>query len=255
MKAKDKTEEVLKSIHVLFSKAEPIEGSKKKVIIDKEKMLTLLKRLNDCMYSMMEEYEITASAKEKAMRNVQKQSDEMVFDARKNAEDIYAASLMYTDHAIDKVRELIDRSEEEMDRIHEQLKEQLRINNQAIKDNQLELKNQLAGLIDRQKYLMLIENENKRLQREAERQKEMESEWSEEPAKKVVPEIIINEDYFRAAGLIEDDSKEEEIDPALSAELDAEYFDWQENNDSESQDESSGEEAEPKKWMFGLGRK
>ena len=50
MGAQDKTERVLRDIHVLFSKAEPYNGSKRNVVIDKTKMTTLLKELNDCMY-------------------------------------------------------------------------------------------------------------------------------------------------------------------------------------------------------------
>ena len=43
MGAQDRTERVLKDIHLLFSKAEPFENSKKKVVINKSEMMDLLK--------------------------------------------------------------------------------------------------------------------------------------------------------------------------------------------------------------------
>ena len=46
MGAQDRTEKVLRDIHVLFSKAEPYNGSKKDVIVDKNQMMDLLKELN-----------------------------------------------------------------------------------------------------------------------------------------------------------------------------------------------------------------
>lgn len=258
MNAKDRTEDVLKSIHVLFSKAEPIEGSKKKVIIDRERMISLLKDLNDCMYAMMDEYEITKQSKDRALRDIRKESDSMIFDARKSAEDIYAASIMYTDHAIDEIRGIIDKTEADLSKLHEKMKEDIEARKKVLKDNQIDLKNNLSALIDTQKYLNLIENENSRLKREAEKKAE-DPDWNEEPKEKVVPEIKINEEYFRAAGLIpeeEDESapipdSEVSIDPEELAKLDDEYFQWKEGEESEEPEE----EPETKRGFFGFGRK
>lgn len=244
MKAKDKTEDVLKQIHVLFSKAEPIEGSKRKVIIDKERMLALLKDLNDCMYSMMEEYELTDQSKEKAYREVQKKSDDIIFDARKNSEDIYAASIMFTDRALEDVMEIIRKKEEDLNKVHSELIESMEAKCREIKDNQLELKGKLSNLIDRQKYLKLIETENKRLLEEDEK-KEEESFWGDDAPKRVTAEIRINPEYFIAAGLTPDgETKTEEIV------LDGSSFD--EIEGLEDTEETKGSE---KKGFFSFGRK
>ena len=107
MGAQDRTEEVLREIHVLFSKAQPYNDSKKRVVIEKSKMMDLLKELNDCMYDMMEEHELTVQSRDKANRKLQKQGDDMVFEARKNAEDVYAASLMYSDRALAEIQDIM----------------------------------------------------------------------------------------------------------------------------------------------------
>ena len=249
MNSKDKTEEVLKAIHILFSKAEPIEGSKKRVIIDRDRMMSLLKDLNDCMYSMMDEYEITKRSKDRAIRDIQKQSDSMIFDARKNAEDIYAASIMYTNHAIDEVQRVIDRAKEDIDNAHEKLSQQIESRKKTLKDNQLDLKNQLSSLIDTQKYLMLIENENKRLKYEAEKRENEEE--PKEAQEKATPVIRINEEYFKAAGLMPDEEDTREELPEIESvklsdeemqELDNEHFKWK-----------AEEEKEQKKGLLGLG--
>lgn len=89
MGAREKTEIVLRKIHVFFSKAEPYNGSKRSVVVDKNEMMDLLKELNDCIYEMMDEYELTEQSRDKAERRQKKQADERVFEARKSAEDIY----------------------------------------------------------------------------------------------------------------------------------------------------------------------
>ena len=75
-------------------------------------MMDLLKELNECMYDMMEEHELTVKSRDKANREMQKQGDDIVFEATRKAEDIYAASLMYTDNALDSIQEIIKESQE-----------------------------------------------------------------------------------------------------------------------------------------------
>ena len=234
MGAAERTEEVLRDIHVLFSKAQPVEGSKKRVIIDKNRMMDLLKDLNDCMYAMMDEHELTAQSREKASREFKKQGDDIIFDARKNAEDVYAASILYSDQALTEICDIIDRTKEDMESLHDNMLRQIAEKRQIVKDNQYELKSQLQDFIDTQKYTHLIEEENLRRAKEKEAHGDTPpSSGSEFVAEK--PEIRINEDYFRAAGIpVEEDEKSSaesvtrtEADlESLSQDLDAEYFNW-----------------------------
>lgn len=245
MGAAEKTEEVLRDIHVLFSKAQPIEGSKKRVIIDKDQMMELLKKLNDCMYAMMDEHELTAQSREKANREFKKQGDDIIFDARKNAEDVYAASIIYSDQALAEICDIIDRTKESLDSFHEDMIHQLKEKRQTVKDNQYELKSQLQDFIDTQKYTHLIEEENIRRAKEKETEGDVpQSSGSEFVA--ATPEIKINEDYFRAAGIpVEsgesdgaDNTKSEADLEALSQDLDAEYFNWKDGGDQPEEKKS-----------------
>ena len=169
MSAADRTEKVLRDIHVLFSKAEPYNGSKRDVIVNKNEMMDLLKELNACMYDMIDEHELSQTKKDKANREMQKQGDDIIFAASRKAEDIYAASIMYTDNALNDIQQIIEDAGDAIAKIYEDAKDKMASEKQTIKSNQSELKSQLGDLIDTQKYLHLIEEENHRLRLEREK--------------------------------------------------------------------------------------
>ena len=250
MGAQDRTEKVLRDMHVLFSKAQPYEGSTRNVIVDKNAMMDLLKELNECIYDMMEEHELTVKSRDKANREMQKQGDDIVFDATRKAEDIYAASLMYTDSALDSIQDIIKESKESIAKIYEEANKKIKDEEKALKSNQLELKIHLNDLIDTQKYLRLIDEENMRIRKE---KAEGPSEEFDDAPKYSAPEIRIDKDYFARAGIeIEDDLEQpsdlnEEENGISSEDLDAEYFKWQEEESESSEDKKTG-----KKGLGGL---
>ena len=250
MGAQDSIEKVLREIHVLFSKAEPYNGSKKNVVVDKNAMMDLLKELNSSMYEMMEEHELTVQSREKANRQHQKQGDDIIFDARKNAEDIYAASVMYSDHVLAEMTEIISNTKDQMEQIHLDLNQKIEAEKKSIKDNQLELKSQLQDLVDTQKYLHLIEDENLRLAKEKE--SGVDNYVAPAPYADVKPEIKINEDYFKPVGILgeEDNSQaESDLDQAvLSEDLDSQYFNWKQDTDE------TDKKKEGKKGFSFLGK-
>ena len=55
MSAHDKTEKVLRDLHILLSKSEPYAKEPSKVIVDKQQMLDLLSDLNKSIYDIMDE--------------------------------------------------------------------------------------------------------------------------------------------------------------------------------------------------------
>ncbi len=250
MGAQDRTEKVLRDMHVLFSKAQPFEGSTRNVIVDKNAMMDLLKELNNCMYDMMEEYELTAKSRDKANREMQKQGDDIVFEATRKAEDIYAASIMYTDSALDSIQNVIKESEEAVSKIYDDAIKKIKEETKAVKSNQLELKSHLNDLIDTQKYLRLIDEENIRIRKE---KAEGTTEEFDDAPKYAAPEIRIDKEYFAKAGLdIGEDldqaagDLDNEENAISSEDLDAEYFKWQEEESGEEQKKSG------KKGLGGL---
>ncbi|GEM_PF-42039 len=209
MSAQEKTEDVLRRIHILFSKALPYGNSKRTVIIDKNDMMDLLKELNSCMYELQEEYEMTAASRDKADRKQAKKNEDMLFEAKRNADDIYAASVMYSDRSLVEVEEGIDAAVEQMNAVHEELLARMEEKKQEVRKNRLELKGTLSDLIDTQKYIHLIEDENARLAKA--KAAGMPTGYAEDEAPMyadVQPEIIVNQDYFQETGTSMDDIRE-----------------------------------------------
>ncbi len=100
MSTQDKLERVLRDIHVLISRSELYDNTGEKIIVEKKKMFEHLNHLNACIYEMMDEYEVTQQSRDKAEREARKKGDAMIFKASRNAEDVYAAAVLYTDDAL-----------------------------------------------------------------------------------------------------------------------------------------------------------
>lgn len=96
MSAQDKTEEILRQMHILLAGSEAYDSIGSKIILDKKRMLELLAELNKAIYAMLDEYELTTRGKERARREAAKIGEDILKDASGKAEDVYAASVMYT---------------------------------------------------------------------------------------------------------------------------------------------------------------
>ena len=205
MSSQDKLEKVLRDIHVLISRSEVYD--KDRIVVNKQEMFGLIDRLNASIYEIMEEYELTKQSRDKAEREHRKQGDKIIWDASRKAEDIYAASMMYTDEALNHIQAIMDESTEQIRAVQDAMIKDLEEKKQIVRTNQLELKSQLQDLVDTEKYLSLIEERNKEIEREKEKhgrrfgQPKEKSQFAD-----VKTEIRINKEYFRNAGIeLEDD--------------------------------------------------
>lgn len=229
MGTQDKLERVLRDIHVMISKSELYDKSGEKIIVEKKKMFEHLNHLNDCIYEMMDEYEVTKQSRDKGDRRAKKKGDEIIFAASRNAEDIYAASILYSDEALQRVQDMMQETEERVREILEESQAQMEEHRKLMKSNQLELKSQLEDMVDTEKYLKIIEERNCQLQKEKEGKKEDPQPEEESPYAAIKPEIRINEEYFRKAGIPLEEAKSDAKKPEpveVKVDLDAEYFKW-----------------------------
>ena len=67
MSAQDKTEQVLREMHIMYANSEVYDKATNRVIIDKKEALNLLQRLNVCIYELMEEHELTQQSRDAAV--------------------------------------------------------------------------------------------------------------------------------------------------------------------------------------------
>lgn len=166
MSAQDNLEKVLRDMHMLLSKSDPMPDHPGKVIVEKQKVLDLLSELNTSIYGIMDEYEMTARSRDKAEREFHKRGDEIIWDASRKAEDVYAASVMYTEEALTSVQEIMEQASNSLQEIYGQMTFKLDQEKKQISSNQSELKSQLRSLRDTEKYLRLIEDRNEEILKE-----------------------------------------------------------------------------------------
>lgn len=243
MSTQDKLERVLRDIHVLISRSELYDSSGERIIVEKKRMFEHLNNLNACIYEMMDEYEMTQQSRDRAERETKRRGDDMIFRASRNAEDVYAAAVLYTDDALVRVQNIMKDTTEAMNGILKKAQADMEERRQIIRENQSELKGQLQDMVDTEKYLKLIDERNRQI--EQERLEEQESQGKKESEAKasgtgvaaVKPEIKINKEYFERMGISLQEEKQEEEKPEkpeIIVDLDAEYFKWKKGNDKKS---------------------
>ena len=245
MSTQDNIEKVLRNLHVLLSKSEPYVKEPTKVIVDKQLMLDLLTQLNTCVYDIMDEYELTKQSRNRAEREFQKKGSDIISNANRNAEDIYAASVMYTNEALNRIQDIMKEANESVEAIYSEMSKKMKEEQHQVKINQLELKSQLQDLKDTEKYMKLIEQRNKEIKKEMDAEKQAEQIESNLYANRQT-EIKINQEYFEKMGIsmeeipVEEDKKEVEID--IKIDLNADYFQWKEKQ--ENRNKASKEKAD-----------
>ena len=167
MSAQDKTEEILRQMHILLAGSEAYDSIGSKIILDKKRMLELLAELNKAIYAMMEEYELTTQGKERVRREAAKIGEDILKDASGKAEDVYAASVMYTNEALRHVQEIMQRATDAMQEIYKDANEKLQKEKDIVRRDQSDLKGHLQNLADTDKYLNLIEDRNREIEKES----------------------------------------------------------------------------------------
>lgn len=262
MSAQDNTEKILRSLHILLSKSEPYAKEPSKVIVDKQEMLDLLAQLNKAMYDIMDEYELTKQSRDRAEREFQKKGDEIVWNASRKAEDVYAASVMYTDEALNRVQEIMKEADTSIAQIYSKMNFELKEQEKLIKHNQLELKSTLQDLVDTEKYLKLIEERNREIRRQKEKSKPIEEREKNIYANRQT-EIKLNQEYFEKMGISMDNGEEQNEEKSkegskvdIKVDLDADYFQWKEGKEIEDREKASKEKGERfQRMLKGFTRK
>lgn len=161
----DRLERILKDMHVILAKSPTVTGKPDQVIINRQEFIILLDRLSASVYEMMEVYEQTRQSRQAAERAAQRRGEEILSNASADAEDIYAASYVYTEDTIGRIRSLMDQTNDEMDDLFRKFKRELREQRDMLKVHESQLQAQLADLSDTKKYLNVIREINRQQER------------------------------------------------------------------------------------------
>ncbi len=213
MSVQDKLEHILKKIHLLFSESPSYGENSDKIIVEKKAVFDLLEQLNLAVYEAMDQYEVTSQKHELAERRCEKRGEEIIQKASRHADDIYAASIMYTDDAINRICYIMDDASHAVRDIYHKMNAEMEEHRERVRRNQLELTGQLRDFADTDKYVKLIQEVNKELEREHRREMEGKKEKRIQNEGKsysaVKPEIKINQAYFERTGKTYDLDREE----------------------------------------------
>lgn len=244
MSAQNNLEQVLKQIHIMISESPRIKGDMDKVVIDKNVLFAQLDELSKSFYDMLDEFELSKQKKKEAEYQMKKKYETTVENAYDKAEDVYSASMMYTDEAITRLVRLIEKSEQSVELLYSDLEKKLQREKEQIRANQKEIQNQLFEMKDSNLYMNLINQRHREIEKEKEELEKAKKQMDfSAPPSYPKPEIKVNKQYFEQMGLNEDGtSKVEEEkkpeEPEIKVNLNANYFKWKKKQSKEIQKDS-----------------
>ena len=168
-------EKIMRAIHILISRGEKYNGDPGKVVVTKRELFDCLEQLNRAVADAMDSFEQTTAAKARARRELEETGMEIISNATAEAEDVYAASLLYTDGAINELYDDITNTRVGMRREFERFEDRIDERLEVIRKNQKELMDTLKALQQGNKYLGLIEDYNRRLAEAEKKRAELEA--------------------------------------------------------------------------------
>lgn len=174
-------EQIMRRIHVLFAKCEPYGDEKENtIIVPKKEVFRLLEQLNYAVIALLDRYEGTEESRERGLSEYRRCGEKMMEQAQAGAEDVYAASLIYTDNMLEELEDVVAEAKESLWGEYARVADWLDGQTRLLTENQEEIKRQLRAMAQGEKYLRLIYRENARLRRLAQEEFEDESEDDEE---------------------------------------------------------------------------
>ncbi|MBE5906877.1 MAG: hypothetical protein E7277_08875 [Lachnospiraceae bacterium] len=233
MSAENNWEKVLKQIHVMVSECPKVRGEQDKVVMDKQVLFEYLNQMSQCFYDMLDEYKLTVQQKKEAKYQMRKEYDTAVKQAETAAEDVYSASVMYTDEAITRLVRIVEQSKRSVEQIALEFQNKMQEETNSLRMNQKELQDVLFEMRDDQMYLSLINDRRREIQEQKDRlEKDKELAYSGMNAPSYPkPEIKINKEYFAKMGLNEDGTpkpiEEKKVEaPEIKVNTNSNYFKW-----------------------------
>ena len=238
MSSQDRVERTLKDIHVMFAQCKSLDGQPNQVVVDRKKFLKLLDDLSHGIYDMMEEYEHTRDSRARGEVAFQKQGQQIIDNASQKAEDIYAASVLYSAETVGEVQKLIDQTSDSMNELFRSFRRELMGEKEKLGKNELELESQLQDLADTRLYQGMLEDIRAEQRRRSDEEKSADSRERSEEFRKRSQQVFnpvysanvrVNEDYFSKAGLDSGDAglslnAQKPEKPEVKVNYDSPYF-------------------------------
>ncbi len=216
----------------MFAKSLEIDAMPDKMVVDRTAFMDLLDELTKGMYELMEQYEQTQQARMAAERSFRRAGQEIIDQANASAEDIYAASMLYTADTIGKIRAVMDQTNDAMNDLFSQFRRDMRNQRDLLRTHESELQAELSDLADTRKYLGVLRDINREQERRN-RDLEAEREIGNQYAQNLFHAAVSSAETPQTGAASVPRAPGGEKRPAASAEgaevtvnADAEYFRW-----------------------------
>lgn len=166
----EKLEEIMKKIHVLLADCEQIAYSSEDVIVPKKKLFALLEQLNYAVYEIMEQYEVTLAARNRAVLQEERKAREIQEDARLRAEEVYASSLLYTEDMLQDMKIITDMMYRKTKDAYDELLQNYEERMNYLRQNEDELLLQMGAMAESKMYFQIIQEKQKEKEAALERE-------------------------------------------------------------------------------------
>jgi len=153
----EKLEEIMKKFHIYLANCKESAYSGEDIIVSKKRIFALLDELNEEVYEISEQYEATQEARARALMSAERQAAEIKDEAINRSNDIYAASMVYADDAINKVKNSLEFTYRKVRREYEDLLKSYEDKMDELTKNSGEISTQLSAMSQSKTYLRLIE--------------------------------------------------------------------------------------------------
>ncbi len=254
MSRQQSLEDLLREVHLMMAECPKIKGDPDKIVVSKTVLLGEMEKISRFMYEMMDAYELNTQTEAEKKGKMQREYRQTVEEAKEKAEDVYSASILYTDEAITRLIKLINDSQRSVEVLYANFERELRQEVNDVRKNQRELQDLLFDLKDANIYTNLLQERRRKIEKEKEDARVRMAIASSGLSLKPAPEIKINKAYYEHNGLNEDGTPaiSEEAKPAdkpeIKVDLNSNYFKWkrqQEGTDgSEGKTEITGRKEE-----------
>ncbi len=232
MTPREKAEIAIQDIreHLAGCRQSPVDPNL--ILADRRDFANHIDRVEKILQDVLDEYEAILEQRGEIERAARRESDQIISNAESRADDVYAASIVYTDNMIGSLQTIIDDTNDSLNGVIRRFRKEMRRQKDLLKKNEIELQAELLQLKDNKKYLQMIEEIN------AEREeKHLAEQQPKEEKKTVEPEAV--SPVPTAAPK-----------PDVQINTDAAYFKWKEQSEAQSEGAGTPQEEPDDRTRF-----
>lgn len=144
--------------HLAGCRQSPVDANL--ILADRRDFAERIDRLETVVQRILEEYESVMEQRGEIERAARRESEQIIGTAESRADDVYAASIVYTDNMIGTLQTIIDDTNDSLNGVIRRFRKEMRRQKDLLKKNEIELQAELLDMKDSKKYLQMIEEIN-----------------------------------------------------------------------------------------------